>query len=234
MASTIFIRVKALKTWKGVLTVAVMASTIIPTRGQLEQAKTSVVSRNSTQIESPPSETKFTFTVDDLSHQYTSPFRFGGQVISEESARWNQYRRAIEKYPNAVPCLSSGIDSNGTVDLRDMDWFQLKKVQDLDVCVFRILDTLSSVELMEDWIASQGFFVSPNKRYVGDSSYVPDNTINSTHYIEGSIQFGRDTSEAAGALSEKSNGMSTLAFSLNVYLDSDGNIAGVRITPRTQ
>lgn len=180
-----------------------------------------------------PSVDKFIFHISDLSKQNTRPFRFGGEIMSEKSGRWNRYRDEIEKFTDAVPCLSSGVDKNGRVDLRDLDWSQHTKVEGLDVCIFRILDTLPSVNLMEEWIASQDFSVSPNKRYVGDSAYVPKGTVNSTHYIEGHVPYGLGTSEASKALSQQASRWEAHAFSLNVYLDRDGNIAGVRVTPRT-
>lgn len=181
-----------------------------------------------------PSVNKFAFQISDLSNQNTRPFRFGGEVMSEKSGRWKRYRREIDRYPNAVPCLSSGVDEFGKVDLRDFNWTLHTKVEGLDVCIFRILDTLQSVVLMEEWIASQGFSVSPNKRYVGDSAYVPKGTVKSTHYIEGSVPYGAGDSKASKALSRHAKPLETLAFSLNVYLDRDANIAGVRVTPRTQ
>lgn len=179
-------------------------------------------------------EGKFIFHDEDLSHPKTRPFRSVGKFMSKESRRWNRYRREIDKYPNAVPCLISGINENSQVDLRDFDWSRNANVEGLNVCVFRILDTLPDVALIEEWIASQGFSVIPYKRFVNDRSYVPVGAINPTHLIEGTIPYGTGQHAASKALSLNAEPAEVRSFSLAVMLDRNGNVADVSVTARTQ
>jgi hypothetical protein len=88
-----------------------------------------------------------------LSTQEDKPFLFFGTVMDQEHPRWEQFRAAIQGYPDILSCLRPEERAAERPNLLAYDWF---RVRGDNVCLFRIASTLGSIERVRAWMAASG------------------------------------------------------------------------------
>ena len=89
---------------------------------------------------------------------------------------------AVRRFPDAGSCLIRGSDPARPDDLNRMDWDRIDTTTEAEVCMFRLLSALGSIDRFTDFVEAQGFRVSdegfnPSKPYVE-----PDGSLRVTAY----------------------------------------------------
>lgn len=95
---------------------------------------------------------------EELSSQDTDPFLFLGSVMDRDHAQWNRYGPAIRRRPDTLSCLRPEERDAERPNLLAYDWH---RVQQHEVCLFRIATTLGSVERVRAWMAASGMQLRP-------------------------------------------------------------------------
>ncbi len=62
----------------------------------------------------------------------------------------------VERFPTALSCLTPEARTSDTPDLADFSWRSMKYREDVQVCLFRIASSYSTMDQMEEWMRSQG------------------------------------------------------------------------------
>lgn len=88
-----------------------------------------------------------------LATQKDQPYFRSGRPMGLQSS----YGNSILKFPDVRSCLMASERHAETPDLRRMEWSEMESTRDVDVCVFRILSSLPSMEDGRSWFRSQGF-----------------------------------------------------------------------------
>ena len=105
---------------------------------------------------------------DRLATQDSHPFLLLGRVIDETHPRWSEFRRAIRDYPDVDPCLEEEQRGTAEPDLLAFDWNGIRRGAAMEVCLFRVFQTLREPDLIEAWLLRQGFrtwgFTDPQSR----------------------------------------------------------------------
>lgn len=109
--------------------------------------------------ESMVSKEKFLLPIGQLSTQLESPFMFFGGVMDESHPRWKQYSKALKEHPDTLSCLIKSERGNSIVNTLNFDWVEVDGGAEMDVCVFRVLDSIEDPILIADWFRYQGFRV---------------------------------------------------------------------------
>lgn len=94
---------------------------------------------------------------DRLATQDSHPFLFIGRVIDATHPRWSDFRRAIRTYPDVDPCLEEEQRGTAAPDLLAFDWNGIRYTAAIEVCLFRVFQSLREPELIEAWVLRQGF-----------------------------------------------------------------------------
>lgn len=121
----------------------------------------------------------FLIPIGQLTTQADRPYMVLGTVIDGAQPRWEKTKKYIKRYPTAAQCLKQEEQSKPVVDLRNIDWRGPEGFVGLEVCLFRIMTSLKSVEEMYAWFTYHGFKISPVSRYrsefahVGRDAYLP-------------------------------------------------------------
>jgi hypothetical protein len=96
-----------------------------------------------------------------LSTQETDPFLKQGKIVDEEHADWEGYRGPIRKFSDVRSCLTEDQRYAQFPDLRKVNWPRLLgQRNEAEVCVFRIVTSLLSVDAIETWALSLDMNVS--------------------------------------------------------------------------
>lgn len=109
---------------------------------------------------------------DRLATQDSHPFLFEGRVIDETHPRWSHFRRAIRTYPDVDPCLEEEQRGTAAPDLLAFDWNGIRYTAAIEVCLFRVFQSLRDPELIEAWVLRQGFRTSGFGDYLIGRSYM--------------------------------------------------------------
>lgn len=92
-----------------------------------------------------------------LADQTSDPFLFLGRVIDRDAARWRQYAFALWRFPDVRSCLVKSERSAEIPNLLLLDWDRTGTGSGAEVCIFRIMRSLSSPEDVENWLAVHQF-----------------------------------------------------------------------------
>ena len=109
---------------------------------------------------------------DRLATQDSHPFLFGGRVIDETHPRWSHFRRAIRTYPDVDPCLEEEQRGTAEPDLLAFDWNGIRYTAAIEVCLFRVFQSLREPDLIEAWLLQQGFRTRGFDDYPSRTSYM--------------------------------------------------------------
>lgn len=105
----------------------------------------------------PVAPDAFMIAPDRLSSQDSRPFLFGGRPMDPHHPRWDQYQPALAKFPTVESCLSAEAQTPEGWDLLKVEWTSLLSHKDIEVCLFRIADTLGDRERVVDWLVHSGY-----------------------------------------------------------------------------
>ncbi len=92
-----------------------------------------------------------------LSDQGVSPYLSMGRLVDEQHPRWEEYREPITQFPSVRACLAPSEQETDTPNVMNVDWDIIHGPYAVQVCLFRIFDTLGSPELVAEWMEQNGF-----------------------------------------------------------------------------
>ena len=75
------------------------------------------------------------------------PFSSQGRIRAKENRD-----AAIEKFPDALSCLTKTGRKQPDVDLRLLNWDAFQSLQDVNICFWRVFSSLETPERVEKWI----------------------------------------------------------------------------------
>lgn len=110
---------------------------------------------------------------NDLSTQDSDPFMFLGRVMDESRPRWGEFEAALAAFPNTSSCLLPEERGKDVQNLLAFDWKSMRYLTEIDICVWRVATTLNDIDLMRDWLATQGFSGSYNTQYCDNAVRTP-------------------------------------------------------------
>jgi hypothetical protein len=116
-----------------------------------------------------------------LAKQETEPFLFLGRVVEEGGPQYGNYQRALRRFPDVRSCLTEAERGRGQPDLRQIDWKLMRDTYDIEVCVFRIATSVSSMDMLKRCL-EQNRFHSTRLDSMHSASYTPPG-VNSSFYM---------------------------------------------------
>ena len=181
-------------------------------------------------LDSSPSP-EFMFSAKQLNNQESRPFLVMGRPMDSNNPRWNEYRDSIQEFKNAKACLvSPPIDVNEW-NVIDVKWASLKNHRDIEVCFFRIFDTLNDPHLIREWLLFQDYGIFEIQS-IYEKNPVVQHALEPRYYFEGLISKvsmeSRVSFEARGAVSKLINSVLpqpdgyviSVSFSKNMHVVS--------------
>ena len=105
----------------------------------------------------PPSA--FVVAKELLSSQHNHPFLFLGKPMDPSQPRWDEYAEAIQRFQSAEACLIAPPEGSEW-NLAAVDWTAMHSHKDIEVCFFRIFDTLNDPERVRRWLEHQGYWTT--------------------------------------------------------------------------
>ncbi|MDA5556193.1 hypothetical protein [Shimia sp. MMG029] len=163
---------------------------------------------------------------DYLSDQNTDPFLIQGKLLDETHPRWKEYRRVVKRYPNVRSCLVREEANKTDPNLLKLDWRRVGAHRGAQVCVFRIANSLGTVERIRNWLVYHDFArirSHPNvsERFRLPHPNYPVSRISGWWTVE-------QYREANPSLLRSTFGIDViLKFSLSIYFNEDGKVVGV-------
>jgi hypothetical protein len=160
---------------------------------------------------------------DRLATQDSHPFLLLGRVMDETHPRWSEFRSAIRSYPDVDPCLEEEQRGTAEPDLLAFDWNSIRREAAMEVCLFRVFQSLREPELIEAWVLRKGFrtwgFDSdprarPYMRRILGASWTPEQ-------YGSQVLAGRPLRPVLEFLSI------AYAYSLTVYIGDNGQITTI-------
>lgn len=121
-----------------------------------------------------------------LAKQETEPFKFRGHVVDVNFPRYQDYKRAIRRFPDVRSCLTSDEREKPQPDLRQIDWDAIRSIPDIDVCVFRIASSADDLETINTWLRYHEFSVAELARLYGKKC-VPKDETDEIYYLSASL-----------------------------------------------
>ena len=73
--------------------------------------------------------------------------------------KFGRYNEAIMSYPNVRDCLIESERDSERVDLRLIDWPQFSTSYEINLCLWRVFNSLNNVEGVTDWMEFHGLNV---------------------------------------------------------------------------
>lgn len=107
--------------------------------------------------EDRPSDDSFLFELEDLSSQEKRPFLLLGRPMQPNQPRWDEFREPVEKFASAQDCLNAPQVIGSRWNTLDVNWRVLTSHRDIEVCLFRIFDTIDDPLLVISWLERQGY-----------------------------------------------------------------------------
>ena len=90
-----------------------------------------------------------------LSTQDERPFLFGGKVVDGSHGSFSQYEGAISKFPSVTSCINH--NSGRGFNLQNINFGKINSIQEIDVCVFRVTDSIEKTSEILAWLQRIGF-----------------------------------------------------------------------------
>lgn len=91
-----------------------------------------------------------------LSDQAVSPYLSIGRLVDEQHPRWEEYRGPIAQFRSVRACLAPSEQETDTPNVMNVDWDIIRGPYSVQVCLFRIFDSLGSPELAAQWMKKNG------------------------------------------------------------------------------
>lgn len=96
-------------------------------------------------------------STEKLSNQDLWQFREHAGIVNNRHPLWADYEAALTRFPSTQSCLLLTARKQNRWNLAEFDWSSMSNHHDIEVCLFRIADTLGEPEKMEEWFAVQGY-----------------------------------------------------------------------------
>ena len=112
--------------------------------------------------EQAPTQELANFLVDksELSNQIDWPFRLQDKIVDSTHPLWSRYEHALSAFPSTESCLMESANAESRFDLIKVDWGRFQSHQDIEVCLFRIADSLGGPSEMVSWLKESEYEVS--------------------------------------------------------------------------
>ena len=91
-----------------------------------------------------------------ISNQKEHPFLINGAPVLRSNPRFNEFSKSIRKFPDVRSCLNGTELASKKPDLTNFNWAAMTQEPYIDVCLFRVMDSLNSPEAGQLWFESQG------------------------------------------------------------------------------
>lgn len=103
-----------------------------------------------------------------LSRQTTRPFENGGGIVDEVSPQWSRYKDSILRFPSAESCLFPEAATADLWSLVKVDWAKMLNNRDIEVCLFRLIDSIGDPKDIRVFLTQLGYtgsdFISESER----------------------------------------------------------------------
>lgn len=91
-----------------------------------------------------------------------TPFLWFGKSYADGSSELanglrEKYGDIPFDYPTAQSCLSETAQTDGAIETTNLKWAELQSTEVAEVCLFRVLSRLRSVDKITAWMAGQGW-----------------------------------------------------------------------------
>ena len=175
------------------------------------------------EVSGPPIE------YDHLANQETDPFLFSGKLMDENHPQWSRYRKALHEYSDVRDCLIETEKFKDNPNLLRINWQELNKRPDIEVCLFRIFRSLNSISRIRKWLEFHEF---QNIRYsrIFSESYIPQSQTEPVAGIFGSWS-AEETLNRLPTFMWRVFGWTLLqGTSITVKLSESGEIVGVGLS----
>ena len=91
----------------------------------------------------------------NISYEYLSSEEIDPYLVSGESPVKNSDIRAAKKWPDARSCLVRVERDAEIPDIAKIDWKQMRRAEDIEVCLFRIAASIRSEAGISNWFKLQ-------------------------------------------------------------------------------
>ena len=95
-----------------------------------------------------------------LATQVTHPFYYAGRPMTKGNGRWRDLERLLPKYPDVRACLLRHERKKELPNLLNFNWHGLGTTA-ASICLFRVMSSLETPELIREWMEEQGLEVRP-------------------------------------------------------------------------
>lgn len=103
---------------------------------------------------------RFQVPMESVLSENERPYLIFGKPVERGSGAWrDDYGRSILRYDSAKDCVAQLDEGSATLDLTNIKWRNIKGKNAFDVCAFRVIVLLSSIDDVAAWMKSQGFEV---------------------------------------------------------------------------
>lgn len=89
---------------------------------------------------------------------------------------------AVTRFPDAGACLVTGSDPARPGDLNRMDWDRIDTTTEAEVCLFRLLSALGTIDRFTDFVEAQGFRVDDRSGNPTNPTVESDGSLRVTAY----------------------------------------------------
>jgi hypothetical protein len=162
-----------------------------------------------------------------LAKQETEPFLFLGHVVDVNFPRYDDYKRALRRFPDVRSCLIEVERDKPQPDLRQIDWDAVRNTKDIDVCVFRIASSIRDVEYIRLWLTHHNFEVAGLARRLS-KKYVPSYETDPIYFLSANLSTEKFREIFPKPWIEKLMGFEGLhSYSLSIVFSQTRQVVGV-------
>lgn len=181
--------------------------------------------------------------VEALTSQQTRPFLEYGKEMAPDAPKWELYRLPLKRFPDTVSCLQESEQSKDIVDLLLIDWKAPENRNGVEICIFRILASMDSVEEMHTWLSYHEFDLTPFRRTRSDEpkttqpeKYYGTHAINGRWTVEKYDERRTDVGPLWAIFLIKAfpSFLGAEFYNLTISLTNEGQISGVGIDGKSK
>ncbi len=135
----------------------------------IQTAVTAPVQAQTAGVRNCSRESECRLEYDHLATQETDPFLFSGHLMDKEQPRWQQYRKALRRFPDVRDCLVRAERDKPEPNLLLIDWSRAAGSADFEVCLFRIARSVGSSDRILTWLKYHEFRMISASRFRNDT-----------------------------------------------------------------
>ncbi len=169
-----------------------------------------------------------------LAKQETEPFLFQGKVVDVNHPWYNDYSKALRRFPDVRSCLTTDERENPQPDLRQIDWGAIHNILEINVCVFRVASSIEDVETIKLWLLYHGFTVGEVRR-TRHEAYVPKYETDRMFSLEPRLSMEKFREIIPRFLFTRIIGLEIgRSYALFIYFSQNGQVVGVSSSLHTK